>query len=71
MATKKATAKKGTLKVTLRRSTNGRLAAHKACVAGLGLRRIGHTVQLRDTPAIRGMIRRIGYLLSVEEQHAS
>lgn len=70
MVTKKAT-KKGTLKVTLRRSTNGRLAAHKACVAGLGLRRIGHTVVLTDTPAIRGIIRRIGYLLSVDEQHAS
>jgi len=68
---RKSVAKKGTLKVTLRRSTNGRLAAHKACVAGLGLRRIGHTVELKDTLAIRGMIARVAYLLSVEEQHAS
>ncbi|MGQ0657280.1 MAG: 50S ribosomal protein L30 [Chromatiales bacterium] len=66
MATKKATKKKGTIRVTLRKSTNGRLATHKACVAGLGLRRIGHTVELADTPATRGMIRKVSYLVSVE-----
>jgi large subunit ribosomal protein L30 len=55
------------LKVTLRRSLNGRLAAHKACVAGLGLRRIGHSVTVADTPEIRGMIRKVAYLLEVRE----
>ena len=55
------------LKLTLRRSVNGRLKAHKDCVRGLGLRRIGHTVEVQDTPAVRGMINRVSYLLSVEE----
>lgn len=55
-----------TLKVTLTKSTIGRLKRHKACVAGLGLRRIGHTVEVADTPAIRGMINRISYMVRVE-----
>lgn len=55
-----------TLRVTLVRSTNKRLAKHKACVAGLGLRRVGHTVQVEDTPSVRGMIERVRYLLRVE-----
>ena len=42
-------ATKKTLKVTLVRSTAGRLKAHRACVRGLGLRRIGHTVEVEDT----------------------
>lgn len=56
-----------TIKVTQVRSTAGRLKAHKACAAGLGLRRIGHTVEVEDTPSIRGMINKIYYLVSVEE----
>ena len=55
-----------TLRVTLIRSTSKRLQKHKACVAGLGLRRIGHTVEVEDTPAVRGMINRVGYMLRVE-----
>lgn len=55
-----------TLKVTLVKSTAGRLASHQACAKGLGLRRIGHAVEVTDTPANRGMINRIGYLLKVE-----
>ena len=55
------------LKVTLMRSTNGRSAAHKACVRGLGLRRIRHSVYVEDTPAVRGMIDKVGYLVRVEE----
>jgi len=57
----------GQLKVTLSRSLNKRLAKHKACVAGLGLRRIGHSVLVADTPEVRGMIRKISYMLVVEE----
>jgi large subunit ribosomal protein L30 len=57
---------KKTVKVTLVKSTSGRLASHKACVAGLGLRRIGHTVEVEDTPAVRGMINKAHYLLKVE-----
>ena len=55
------------LKVTLVKSKHGRLKSHKACVAGLGLRRINHTVTVQDTPENRGMINRISYLVSVEE----
>ena len=55
------------LKVTLVRSTNRRVKSHKACVTGLGLRRMHHTVVVEDTPAIRGMINKISYMLAVEE----
>ena len=54
------------LKVTLIKSTNGRLANHKACVKGLGLRKIGHTVEVKDTLENRGMINKAHYLLRVE-----
>ena len=55
-----------TLTVTLVRSTAGRIASHKACAKGLGLRRIGHVVQVEDSPAVRGMINKIGFMLKVE-----
>ncbi len=55
------------LKVTLVKSKHGRLKSHKACVAGLGLRKIHQTVSVQDTPENRGMINRISYLVSVEE----
>ena len=55
-----------TVKVPLVKSTIGRLANHKACVRGLGLRRIGHTVEVLDTPENRGMINTAYYLLRVE-----
>jgi len=55
------------LKVTLVQSTNKRLKSHKACVAGLGLRRMHHTVEVVDTPENRGMINKVSYMLSVEE----
>ena len=58
---------KKTVKVTQIRSTAGRLPAHKACVAGLGLRRIGHTVEVEDTPSVRGMINKVYYLVKVED----
>ncbi len=56
-----------TIKVTQIRSANGRLKSHKACVAGLGLRRIRHTVEVEDTPSTRGMINKVNYLVRVEE----
>lgn len=52
--------------VTQIRSTAGRLKAHQACAKGLGLRRIGHTVEVIDTPAVRGMINKINYMLKVD-----
>ena len=56
-----------TVKVTLVKSTIGRLANHMACVRGLGLRRIGHTVEVLDTPENRGMINKVNYLLEIQE----
>ena len=60
-------AKPKELKVTLVKSKFGRLKSHKACVAGLGLRKMHQTVTVEDTPENRGMINRVSYLLSVEE----
>ncbi|MGD8177353.1 50S ribosomal protein L30 [Marinimicrobium sp. ARAG 43.8] len=54
------------IKVTQVRSTAGRLKKHQASVAGLGLRRIGHTVEVEDTPSVRGMINSVNYLIKVE-----
>lgn len=62
-----ATKKKATIKVTQTRSSHGRLQDHKACITGLGLRRIGHTVELEDTPSVRGMVNKVSYMVSVEE----
>lgn len=60
-------AEKKKVKVTLVRSVHGRLKSHKACVAGLGLRRMHHSVEVEDTPCTRGMINKVSYLLNVEE----
>ena len=54
------------LRVTLVRSLIGTKQSHRATVRGLGLRRINHTVEVEDTPAVRGMINKIGYLLRCE-----
>ncbi|HMW47092.1 MAG TPA: 50S ribosomal protein L30 [Cellvibrionaceae bacterium] len=54
------------VKVTQTKSAAGRLAAHKACLIGLGLRRIGHTVEVEDTPSVRGMINKVSYMLKIE-----
>ena len=54
------------IKVTQVRSFHGRLPTHKACIRGLGLRRMHQTVELQDTPEIRGMINKVAYLLKVE-----
>ena len=62
----KAKKENGLIKVTLIKSTIGRIASHRACVTGLGLRRMHHTVEVQDTPAIRGMINAVSYLLKVE-----
>jgi large subunit ribosomal protein L30 len=56
----------GRIRVTLVRSVIGTKPEHRACVRGLGLRRLNHTVEVADTPAIRGMIRRVAYLLKCE-----
>ena len=53
--------------VTQIKSSIGRLKKHKSCLAGLGLRKIGHTVVIEDTPAVRGMVQTVQYMLRVEE----
>lgn len=55
-----------TIKITLIKSLIGTITTHKACVYGLGLRRLGQTVMVLDTPENRGMINKISYLLDVE-----
>ena len=55
------------LKVTLIRSKYGRGQKQLSCVNGLGLRRINHSVELEDTPAVRGMISKVMHLVQVEE----
>jgi len=60
-------AKAKQLKVTLLKSRYGRLKNHRACIAGLGLRKIRQSVVVLDTPENRGMVNKISYLVSVEE----
>ena len=59
-------AKKKTVKVTLVKSPIGTLPKHKLCLQGLGLRRMHQSVEVEDTPAVRGMINKVNYMLVVE-----
>jgi large subunit ribosomal protein L30 len=56
------------MKVKLVRSLHGRLKAHKACVSGLGLRRMHQVVEVEDTPSTRGMVNRVSYMVQVVEE---
>ncbi len=60
------TKEKQTVKVTLLKSPIGTLPRHKLCLRGLGLRRVHQSVEVEDTPAIRGMIGKISYMLAVD-----
>lgn len=60
-------ADKKMMKVKLVRSTSGRLKSHKACVSGLGLRRLHQTVEVEDTPSTRGMLNRVSYMVELVE----
>jgi len=62
-----AKAKNKMIKVTQTKSTIGALKNHKACLSGLGIRRMHHTVEVIDTPQNRGMINKAIHLLTVEE----
>ena len=55
-----------TIKVTLLKSFVGIKRTHRATVRGLGLKRINHAVELADTPAVRGMVEKISYLVRVD-----
>ncbi|MEY3201342.1 MAG: hypothetical protein RIR70_892 [Pseudomonadota bacterium] len=54
------------IKVTLVKSLIGTKQDHRATVKGLGLKRLQHTVELEDTPAIRGMVTKVAYLVKLE-----
>jgi large subunit ribosomal protein L30 len=54
------------IKIILVKSPNGCKSSHRATVKGLGLKRINQEVELVDTPAVRGMIERVNYLVRVE-----
>ena len=56
-----------TVKVTQMKSSIGRLPKHRATLKGIGLRRINHTVELEDTPSVRGMINKVYYMIKVED----
>ncbi len=60
-------AKNEMIKIKLVRSVYGRLPTHRATVAGLGLRRMHQTVEVQDTPANRGMINKVSYMVKVVE----
>ncbi len=66
MANQRTDSKGGTVKVTLVKSPVGFNRNQLAVVTGLGLRRIRHTVELKDTPATRGMIHKVRHLVTVE-----
>jgi large subunit ribosomal protein L30 len=57
----------GKLRVTQTKSTISHIARNRATVRALGLKRIGHTVEIPDNPATRGMVRQVRFLVSVEE----
>jgi large subunit ribosomal protein L30 len=55
------------IRVTLVKSVHGRLQSHRDTVRGLGLRRMRHSVELDDTPQVRGMINKVAYMLRIED----
>ena len=55
-----------TIRITLVKSVIGTKQSHRATVRGLGLRRLNHTVELQDTPEVRGMVNKVAYLLKCE-----
>ena len=67
MANQRTDSKGGTLKVTLVKSPIGFKRNQAAVVKGLGLRRIRHTVELKDTPDTRGMIHKVRHLVEVND----
>jgi len=67
MANQRTDTKGGTVKVTLVKSPIGFTRNQGTVVKALGLRRIRHTVELKDTPAVRGMIHKVRHLVDVGE----
>ncbi|MDQ4098994.1 MAG: 50S ribosomal protein L30 [Chloroflexota bacterium] len=67
MSEQQQTATGGKLRITLVRSTIGRSGDQERTVRALGLRRLHHTVERPDQPSIRGMVRKVSHLITVEE----
>ncbi|MDH4205332.1 MAG: 50S ribosomal protein L30 [Desulfobacteraceae bacterium] len=58
----------GMLKITLVKSMIGRPEKHRKVLRGMGLTKINRTVELKDTPSIRGMVHAVSHLVKVEEK---
>jgi large subunit ribosomal protein L30 len=58
----------GTLKITLIKSMIGRPEKHRQVLRGMGLNRMNKTVELKDTPALRGMIHKVSHMVKAEEK---
>jgi large subunit ribosomal protein L30 len=58
----------GTLKITLVKSMIGRPEKHRKVLRGMGLRKLNKTVELKDTPSVRGMIETVSHMVKVEEK---
>jgi large subunit ribosomal protein L30 len=56
------------LRITLKNSIIGRPEKHRRVIQSLGLRKLNKTVVLKDTPTVRGMIRKVSHMLAVEEK---
>ncbi|HEV7200164.1 MAG TPA: 50S ribosomal protein L30 [Candidatus Limnocylindria bacterium] len=67
MAARRTSSNPRTIKVTWIRSEIGHKAAARGTIRALGLRRLHHTVEVADTPQIRGMLRRVAFLIEVVE----
>ncbi len=67
MANQRTDSKSGTVKVTLVKSPIGFKSNQRDVVRSMGLRRIRHTVELKDSPSVRGLIHKVRHLVEVEE----
>ncbi|PIP42499.1 MAG: 50S ribosomal protein L30 [Desulfobacterales bacterium CG23_combo_of_CG06-09_8_20_14_all_51_8] len=56
----------GMIKITLIRSMNGKPEKHRKVLRGMGLTKMNRTVELEDTPSIRGMINKVTHMVKVE-----
>jgi large subunit ribosomal protein L30 len=56
------------LRITLKKSLIGRPERHRRVIHSLGLRKLNRTVDLKDSPSVRGMIRKVSHMLAVEEK---
>ena len=56
----------GLIKITLVKSVNGRPEKHRKVLRGMGLTKLNKTVELEDTPSIRGMVNKVTHLVKVE-----